>query len=311
MPLRVSKVFIALLLALAGCAKGELEASNGLTSFGPGSAASQTMSASDPSDPSDPGDEGNTDTESGTDATVSDGTTGTAASTDPSTDTASEVGGEDCGNGAIDGLEQCDGSELGGNDCVSAGFAGGMLACSDQCIFDTAACVNAVCGDGLLQGGEACDCGMTGSPCTADQLGNTVCTALKAPTGGNYSGGPLVCTPECSFDQSGCTACGDGEIDAGEACDGAALGGQSCATQGFDTGALGCGAACTFNTAGCANYVCGNGACEPGEDSCSCAPDCPDDPNTCSVCQCGGFGGNCYCDNFCLQANDCCVDGPC
>lgn len=298
--------------ALAACAKGGLAENNSASTFGSGSptSATATMTASDPSDSATTDSETDSDTDGETGTAVS--TAASASDTESATEDASEVGGELCGNGMVDGAEQCDGADLGGTDCIGAGLVGGTLACSVMCTFDTSACVDAACGDGMLQAGETCDCGMAGSPCTPAQLANQSCNALPAPSGGNYSGGTLACTPQCGFDENGCTACGDGVIDAGEACDGGDLGGQSCASQGFDAGSLSCAGSCTFNTGGCVNYVCGNGICDPGEDSCSCPGDCPDDPNTCGdPCQCGGSGGNCYCDLACLDFGDCCVNGPC
>jgi hypothetical protein len=47
-------------------------------------------------------------------------------------------------------------------------------------------------------------------------------------------------------------ACGDGEINTvGEQCDGAALGGATCASLGHTPGTLACTAGCQFNTSGC------------------------------------------------------------
>jgi hypothetical protein len=64
------------------------------------------------------------------------------------------------------------------------------------------------------------------------------------------------CKPCCRRGESGCsvTACGDGRADAanGEVCDGADLGGATCASQGLGTGGLGCLPDCTgFDTTGC------------------------------------------------------------
>jgi hypothetical protein len=218
-----------------------------------------------------------------------------------------------CGNGAVDMGEDCDGDALGSGDCASEGYAGGTIDCNADCTYDTSGCADAVCGDAMLQDGETCDCGMRGSACTPAQLGNLSCTALPAPSGGNYSGGTLACTPTtCTLDESGCTACGNGIVDMGETCDGAQLGGQTCVSQGFDAGNLACSATCQYNTGACVDWVCGNGSCEPNEDSCACPSDCPDDPNTCGVpCECGGFGGACYCDAACLDFGDCCPNGPC
>ncbi len=49
-----------------------------------------------------------------------------------------------CGNGAIDDGEQCDGANLNGQTCESQGFDSGDLACTEECRFDTAACVVAL-----------------------------------------------------------------------------------------------------------------------------------------------------------------------
>lgn len=67
-----------------------------------------------------------------------------------------------CGNAMIHGGEQCDGSNLAGQTCVSRGFATGTLRCSGTCTFDTSACSNTTCGNGVLDGtGEECDDGNT------------------------------------------------------------------------------------------------------------------------------------------------------
>jgi hypothetical protein len=283
--------------AALGCAKGGLPDATAGT-FGVSSAAStNAMTSSDPSDAQ---------TDSSGSGTQGTGPSSVSASAeaDATAGSSAEVGGEDCGNGMVDGAEQCDGAELGGNDCVSAGFVGGAVACTAACTLDTSDCVDAACGDAVLQDGEACDCG--GAACTSGQLGNQTCAGL------GHAGGELGCTAACEFDASACFACGDGVLNPGEACDGADLAGQSCVSQGFDAGALSCSATCTFSTVACIDYVCGNGSCDPGEDSCSCVGDCPDDPNSCAnPCECGGLGGACFCDQACLDFGDCCANGPC
>jgi hypothetical protein len=62
--------------------------------------------------------------------------------------------------------------------------------------------------------------------------------------------------------------CGDGVAGAGEACDGADLGGATCESVGFAGGTLGCGVGCQVDTGGCVPGVlttCGNGVKETAE----------------------------------------------
>lgn len=46
-----------------------------------------------------------------------------------------------CGNGFLEGAEQCDASNLNGATCVSQGFPYGTLACTASCTFDTTGCL--------------------------------------------------------------------------------------------------------------------------------------------------------------------------
>jgi len=62
--------------------------------------------------------------------------------------------------------------------------------------------------------------------------------------------------------------CGDGVIDTAEQCDGSALGGVACSSQGFSGGSLNCSSACEFDTASClagsSNGSSGGGGFIPG-----------------------------------------------
>ena len=61
-------------------------------------------------------------------------------------------------------------------------------------------------------------------------------------------------------------ACGDGAINvAGEQCDGADLGGESCASLGFVAGTLGCTGGCALDTSACMTTLCGNGTIDAPE----------------------------------------------
>lgn len=67
-----------------------------------------------------------------------------------------------CGDGMIRGGEQCDGTNVAGQTCMTQGFVTGALRCSTSCTFDTSACTNTTCGNGVLDGtGEECDDGNT------------------------------------------------------------------------------------------------------------------------------------------------------
>jgi hypothetical protein len=283
-------------LASIGCAKGELGGGNN-SSLGLGMVTNGASSGD--ADPEDA-----TETRSANDTQTSDDPTTAAGN-----ETTCGIGcSETCGNGAIDPGEECDGADLDAMDCTALGFAGGTLACNG-CTFDTTDCLDAICGDGIIGGSEDCDC--AGGACTEAGLQDQTCADLPAPSGGNYSGGQLACNSSCTLDDTGCWACGDGTINEGEECDGGMLGGATCQGMGFDEGTLACSGSCTFDTTACVDWVCGNGACEPNEDSCSCAADCPDDPNSCSTCQCGSSGGTCWCDSACVEYGDCCANGPC
>jgi cysteine-rich repeat protein len=203
-----------------------------------------------------------------------------------------------CGNGRLDTGETCDGADLGGQTCLTQGYAGGTLACTVACAFNTSACELPTCGNGQIDSPEQCD---------GANLNGASCTSL-----GGYIGGTLACTASCGYHVGGCIpiACGDGiisageacddgdttggdgcnvlcnveagwvctgepslctrlcgnaQVDSGEQCDGATLNGATCVTRGFDRGNLGCKADCTYDTTGCSMNSCGDGIVSAGE----------------------------------------------
>jgi hypothetical protein len=105
-----------------------------------------------------------------------------------------------CGDGVVNGSEQCDGGELGTETCVSQGFDGGDLACAN-CMLDTSQCTT-VCGNGNCNGMEDC----------------------------------MTCEEDCGA----CPVCGDGMVNGTEECDGDDFGGQTCQGLGYDEGNLTC-----------------------------------------------------------------------
>ncbi|MFH2005476.1 MAG: hypothetical protein ABI333_02705 [bacterium] len=68
-----------------------------------------------------------------------------------------------CGDGVVNtAVEQCDGADLQGQTCVSQGFAGGTLACTSGCAFNTGGCSTTVsCSP--TGGAVACDSGVVGT----------------------------------------------------------------------------------------------------------------------------------------------------
>ena len=89
-----------------------------------------------------------------------------------------------CGNGAIDGTEQCDGANLNGETCVSQGFAGGgTLTCNGQCGFNTAQCVS------IANPYVVCVNPNTGIPVGAPAAtsGNGTPSIINVPAGGTIT----------------------------------------------------------------------------------------------------------------------------
>ena len=78
---------------------------------------------------------------SGSNAGTSNGSTGTGTGTGNDVN-ASNNGDDPCGNGVLDGGEECDGTTLGGATCQSLGFSGGgALNCDPQtCTYDESMC---------------------------------------------------------------------------------------------------------------------------------------------------------------------------
>jgi hypothetical protein len=169
--------------------------------------------------------------------------------------------GDECGDGAQDASEDCDGYDLGGKSCTSLGYSSGSLGCSPTCTFDISACKNdgpVSCPNGQKDANEQCD---------GADLGGKSCTSL------GWSGGSLGCSPACMFDTSSCTSdepimCPDNKKEGNEQCDGNDFGGASCTSLGYSGGSLACTASCKLDTSGCMNDVpapCPNGKKDPGE----------------------------------------------
>ncbi len=153
-----------------------------------------------------------------------------------------------CGDSIAQGDEVCDGSDVGGASCTGEGFDGGALACTSGCALDTSGCTRISCGNGIVEGTEECD--------DDGLLALDGCSSnCSIESGWTCSGQPSTCTE----------LCGNNQLDAGEQCDSAQLGGQDCVGLGFDGGTLGCTSGCTHDTTGCTRFSCGDGQITTGE----------------------------------------------
>lgn len=174
--------------ALVGCSDGprpSVAATSGSTTSSAGSS-----------------DEGDSASQAASDSTSDTG--GDPTDGDDDSTTGSQEEGS-CGNGILEGTEQCDGEDFDGQTCSLLGAKGGSLACTSTCKIDVAGCVFESCGNGLLDEGELCD-GFLLAAETCESQG--------------FVDGTLACLPDCTgFDTSKCSSCGDGVIDETEACD--------------------------------------------------------------------------------------------
>ena len=177
----------------------------GETSFTGGGSSSTSADTGDGSDTT------TTNTTGSTTSETSEGTTeAPATSSTTEADESSSTGGFGslCGNGLIEGVEDCDcgddgdctPEELGGIACedtkdplIPGVLTGGPLGCNPaSCRYDTSQCV--YCGDGELNGNEACE---------LDQPITTDCAKL-----GKGTAGKLTCMDSCQIDTTACTECG-------------------------------------------------------------------------------------------------------
>ncbi len=246
-----------------------------------------------------------------------------------------------CGNGVIEGTEECDGGDLGGATCSTFGHSQGTLSCNTDCTYDSSDCHT--CGNGAREGGEMCD--------------GTDLAGLSCADFGCTGGGNLGCNPTCDdFDLSGCSGCpvcnnnglcdlgedctscgdclsgpgpqcGDGvcNIDIGEDCvscaadcngvQGGNPSGRFCCGNGGQN-PVGCsdprcdegGFSCSSQSGG--PSCCGDLVCEGIEDSCNCPLDCGS-PQTFELSCSNGVDDDCDTLIDCADTDDCTGDPAC
>ena len=155
-----------------------------------------------------------------------------------------------CGDGIINGVEECDGTDLGSATCLDYGAPQpGGLVCGSNCTLDPSGCT-AYCGNGHVDGNEQCD---------GSDFANKSCEDY------GYYGGTLSCTPTCMVNLGGCMGiCGDGMIEGFEECDGTNLNGKTCQSLGYNGTVLPltCGSNCAFTSSSC---TCGGALCGSGQ----------------------------------------------
>ncbi len=157
-----------------------------------------------------------------------------------------------CGNGIVQGFEQCDGSAFNPSvspSCAANGFVGGTVTCRDDCTLNFAGCQAAVCGNGVVEGNEVCD------------GGSVQCNSL-----GYAAGGRASCKSDCTgYEQSSCqgiASCGNGRIDGPgiqiELCDGGQFhtfgngaSARNCSTFSLGAGTVGCTSTCKLDFSAC------------------------------------------------------------
>ncbi len=159
-----------------------------------------------------------------------------------------------CGDGQVQGGEECEPSVQPSIPCNTLGFDWQSATCLDNCRWDRSTCeIGANCGNGVWDVDEPCD------PFSFEQPD---CSQFGFPPG------PAGCTPFCEIDVSACGSsgyCGNGHWDPGEDCDGSDFNGQTCASLGLGEGDLECYSDCTFATLNCTG-ACGNGIREGAEE---------------------------------------------
>ena len=151
-----------------------------------------------------------------------------------------QAGSSVCGNGIIEGTEECDeGDVVGGDgcdeDCLLEYCGNGRDDAGETCDDGnqvsgdgcSAACKQEVCGDGVADVGEECDCGDSGIVSMDSQCRDQPNSATAG-----------VCRVDCQ------RHCGDGQVLEHEACDTAVPSVAACVDLGFDLGHLRCAAGC-------------------------------------------------------------------
>jgi hypothetical protein len=180
--------------------------------------------------------------------------------------------------------------------CTTSCGSNGTRACLPGCTYDTTCAPPAETCNGVDDNcNSSCDETFT---CCAGAT--TPCTTL------GFVSGTATCRSSCaSWNTSACSNCGNGTINAGESCDGSALGGATCTSigMGFNGGTLRCGTDCDYDTATCTR--CGDGTRNGPEQ-------CDGSDLAGQSCASRGFtgGGTLRCSSSCAFDTSMCIWSP-
>jgi hypothetical protein len=237
------------------------------------------------------------------------------------------IAGSDCGDGDLDGSEECDDGNVFDGDC-----------CSSTCEFDAAgaSCTdNNPCTDDACNGAGVCAHMNNTAPCDDDLF----CTGADTCAGGTcsvHAGDPCAGGPECSscneaFDECrasvGTPCTDDGDPCTTDTCDGSGSCVHAAHSGACDDGVF-CNGTDTCSAGACTQHAgdpCAGGAecatvCDETNDVCAdpAGTPCADDGNQCTDEACDGAGSCAHvpnqdaCDDglFCNGA-DTCAGGTC
>jgi hypothetical protein len=163
--------------------------------------------------------------------------------------------GQTCGAA---GTNRCGVGSCSPQDCAGAAAQCGSI--SDGC-GATLACGNCPQGQSCGLAGIANQCGQSSCIPTTCAIAEIACGSIDDTCGGTLDCGT------CPAEES---QCGNGQLEAGEACDGSNLNNESCSSLTEGNGTLSCNAQCAFDLSQCSNpNSCPENAYAEG-DSCYC-----------------------------------------
>jgi hypothetical protein len=163
-----------------------------------------------------------------------------------------------CGNGVVEGLEDCDNRNMEVSCREFGAYTDGVVQCNPStCRYDFDWCSPNSCGNGRIEWSEACD--------AQTFVYSDRCEDLNA----GFVSGRVRCAADCTIDSSLCQRpqCGNRVVEYLEDCDGTNLGGATTCDDvgGYFDGPIRCGADCKYDTSACRVSTCGNGVIEGAE----------------------------------------------